>query len=829
MSFKSTQENNAENDEDSLVELGEFAIISSSKASLRYRSAHSLNQKAHIQHDPASSKLIENNQDLDTSVPESDSFFGRTKTLIFLPYRGYFYGLFSAFFFCLSQIFLRRAKWLSAADHATIRYFFTFITMTIFVKYHQMNMFGPKKQLSLLLIRGLVGYFSLMSVYFALMLINPSDVVSLAHASLIITAIMSRIFLKEKLTIAHVFSIFLTAVGVLFISKPSFIFGTKQMVQILNRTNTSQNAEPSFEDYKIPIGVSMTFLAAIFTSVIFLILKKLSNSKVHWAYSTICVTWFGLPLSFTLSSVLVLFGFYHKDLSIEQQELPMDIFYSSVAASTSLLGQIFLNIAFKYEDATKIAITKTIDMFFSFLLQYLLLDIMVDSWSIFGAIAILIGTFAVLLFRLFEDKYKNLNIEMENTTKEMEEKSNLATDVDSLIEVSDIAILSSSKASLHYQSFNQRHIFKEQDPSSHTFLERNESCEDKSEGLLNNFNYYAFLPYCGAKWFSAADHATIRYSSAFLVMSIFLKSKGMNLTGPKKQYKLILFRGFIGSVCLLSIYFAVMLINPSDVVSLTHTSLIITAIMSRIFLKEKLTIAHVSSIFLTAIGVMCITKPSFLFPLEPNQLFNSTNVTKIYENKIEEYKLPIGISMTFFASFLTSGIYLLLKKLSNSKVHWAYSTICISWFGFPLSLTLSIVLTWFGFYHKNFAEEKSEIFIDVFYSLAASGCSLLGQIFLNISFKYEDATKIAITKTTDVFFSFLLQYFFLHIFVDKWKIIGAISILTGTFIVLIFKLFEEQHTKSKMTVEINGKNESSGKKSKRSIKESLIKIIVFKF
>lgn len=416
MSFKSAEDKNGENDEDSLVELGEFAIISSSKASLRYRSVRSLNQNL-PKHDPASNKLIENQQDQDIYVAEPDNLYDRIKICIFLPYRGYFYGLFSAFFFCLSQIFLKRAKWLSAADHAAVRYLFTSVTMFIFMKYHEMKLFGPKKQRGLLMIRGLVGCLSLMSVYFALMLINPSDVVSLAHSSLIITAIMSRIFLKEKLTIAHVVSIFLTAIGVLFISKPSFIFDKKQIVDLSNYTNTSQIGQSSFENYKVPIGISMTFMAAIFTSVIFLILKKLSNSKVHWAYSTVCVTWFGLPLSLILSASLVYFGFYHQDLSIEKEELPMDIFYSFVAASTSLLGQIFLNIAFKYEDATKIAITKTIDMFFSFLLQYLLLDIMVDSSSIFGAIAILIGTFAVLLFRLFEDKYRNSVIDEQNDFK----------------------------------------------------------------------------------------------------------------------------------------------------------------------------------------------------------------------------------------------------------------------------------------------------------------------------------------------------------------------------------------------------------------------------
>lgn len=427
--------------------------------------------------------------------------------------------------------------------------------------------------------------------------------------------------------------------------------------------------------------------------------------------------------------------------------------------------------------------------------------------------------------------------------KNIEENSDLNFDQESLIEVGDIAILGSSKASLHYQNINEIHIRKQLlDPSIDKLLEKNEITgvtegKKRKNGFFLSYRGYIYgiisaFSFClsqifmkRAKWFSAADHATIRYSSAFLIMAIFMKSKGMDLTGPKKQFKLILFRGFIGSLALLSIYFAVMLINPSDVVSLTHSSLIITAIMSRVFLKEKLTIAHVSSIFLTAIGVICITKPSFLFPKKIDVPFNLSNMTRESIKTMEDYKLPAGISMTFLAAFLTSCVFLVLKKLSNSKVHWAYSTICISWFGFPLSLILSILLTQLGYYHQNFLEEKNEILYDVFYSLAASSCSLFGQIFLNISFKYEDATKVAITKTTDVFFSFWLQYFFLDILVDKWKIIGALSILSGTFIVLLYKIFEDRDTRLKSHTEMeNGLDEK-----KTTIKDVLLKIILFKF
>ena len=138
--------------------------------------------------------------------------------------------------------------------------------------------------------------------------------------------------------------------------------------------------------------------------------------------------------------------------------------------------------------------------------------------------------------------------------------------------------------------------------------------------------------------------------------------------------------------------------------------------------------------------------------------------------------------------------------------------------------------------------------MDIFYSVCASCLSVVGQIFLNIALLYEDATKIAITKTIDVFFSFILQYILLNIDIDLLGLLGACSILTGTFFVLIFKLLENKyqeylkHKKSEVAAVAAGaavpvaspvsNGESSAKieleKIKLSKRAVLLKIIFFK-
>lgn len=128
--------------------------------------------------------------------------------------------------------------------------------------------------------------------------------------------------------------------------------------------------------------------------------------------------------------------------------------------------------------------------------------------------------------------------------------------------------------------------------------------------------------------------------------------------------------------------------------------------------------------------------------------------------------------------------------------------------------------------------------MDVFYSVCASCLSVTGQVFLNISLRYEDATKIAITKTIDVFFSFVLQYLLLNVTTDLLGLLGACSILTGTFFVLIFKLFENKYSdylkkksEKNQNETANGikTNEDDNQTAKTISKKSLIlKIIFFK-
>ena len=106
--------------------------------------------------------------------------------------------------------------------------------------YKKENLTGNKNERSLLFIRGIFLTVAMGLLYYSVLLLPPSDVCALGHCSIIMIAILSRIFLKEKIGFAHIFAFLLTAVGVVFISKPTIIFSTKSFTVSNNSVNVTQ-------------------------------------------------------------------------------------------------------------------------------------------------------------------------------------------------------------------------------------------------------------------------------------------------------------------------------------------------------------------------------------------------------------------------------------------------------------------------------------------------------------------------------------------------------------------------------------------------------------
>jgi drug/metabolite transporter (DMT)-like permease len=171
----------------------------------------------------------------------------------------------------------------------------------------------------LLCVRGLIGVVGLTCAYMAIQLINPSDSSAIAQSNVIITILIARLVLNELLSVAHLFSIVFTIVGVMFISRPSFLFGfaspttwnaTYNSTVTLNQTidgrqndtnpiSWSQVNVKSFSSTRSPsetlyiLGIFLAILDAFSLGGCQVAIRKLCMKKVHFVISTIYACYFG--------------------------------------------------------------------------------------------------------------------------------------------------------------------------------------------------------------------------------------------------------------------------------------------------------------------------------------------------------------------------------------------------------------------------------------------------------------------------------------------------------------------------------------------------------
>lgn len=403
-----------------------------------------------------------------------------------INHRGVFYALLSAFFISITNIFIRKATFFSAGEISFIRYLLQLIIMLVYALWEKESIFGKKGERFLLTLRGVFGTIGLITIYFSVKLINPSDAVALINCAVIFVTIFGRIFLKEKLTIVHLIALVVTFVGIILISQPTFIFTNKieqkPKIKTINleqenslnilvnnsncasikfmfnhtdpfnlfetmknktsfiidsNTNDSIIFKNSHSDclsnidpkYLQIMGISLALIGAFAYTAVSVILKKLANKKAHLSVVLLYASYFGLPVSFAISVIMIATGAEKKSMEIlkDRQLLILNIIYSALAGVLGVGAQIFMNLSLKTEDASKMSLLKSTDLIYTFLFQYLFLDILSNMLNTIGAILIFCGASLVMIFKIVDQKHTKNRKKLEAIPEKLDADQNPVT------------------------------------------------------------------------------------------------------------------------------------------------------------------------------------------------------------------------------------------------------------------------------------------------------------------------------------------------------------------------------------------------------------------
>jgi drug/metabolite transporter (DMT)-like permease len=356
----------------------------------------------------------------ETAIDEKS--FAHKCTVMIRPFKGIILIILTSICFCLSTILVKMATVLSGTDSSTLNYIVWLVLMFIIAKFKNVSLTGPFKTgvRKLLIMRGLFGVLCLVFIYTALKLMDPSDVFSILQSSFIITAILARIFLKETFTICHIVVSVSTVAGIVLISKPTFLFSNRLSSMIVstddnyshsglyeNNTNSNQTMLDITNSYEKYIGLGFTLLASFKLAIVQITLKKLVTHKIHFSLATIYSSYFGIPICFLVSLVLYFTGFSHQDIKNELPKMPASIVYCLISGVLATFGQVFLIMSFKYYDATIVGILRTIEVLFSFIFQYILLDIKADLANVLGSLLIVSSAAIIFFINFMQNRWTN--------------------------------------------------------------------------------------------------------------------------------------------------------------------------------------------------------------------------------------------------------------------------------------------------------------------------------------------------------------------------------------------------------------------------------------
>ncbi len=225
------------------------------------------------------------------------------------------------------------------------------------IKRKGLSVWGNNKRL--LIARGIVGTFSLMCVYFAIVALPLAEATILQYLNPVFTAILALLFLKERIHSTTVVCIVFCLFGLMVLVSPNLMLG-------------GVTSLPWFY-----VGIAL--LGAFGSAIAYIIVRKLSSSED----SSVIIFYFpliALPIS------LVLLG---NDFVIPT--LPVLILLLFVGIFTQV-GQWGLTKAMQTEVASKATAYSYVQVLFAVLLGVLLFDESPSVYTLLGGGLILAGS-----------------------------------------------------------------------------------------------------------------------------------------------------------------------------------------------------------------------------------------------------------------------------------------------------------------------------------------------------------------------------------------------------------------------------------------------------
>jgi len=274
-----------------------------------------------------------------------------------------------------------------------VRMIITFIGCFAYLKYwkKETEIFGPKNIRWLLVLRGLVGFVGVFSMYYSLMYLTVSDAVVITFLVPSVTGFLAWMVLGERWTLVEAMGGLVSLLGVLLIARPSFIFGESS-------SSKDHNIETSNPEERL-LATSVALCGVIGASGVYIVIRFIGK-RVH---SLVTVEYFAaLCVMISLGGIVVVPG-----LSFKTPHTSRQWFLFFALGISGFFMQFLLTEGIQREKASRASAMLYTQMVYAIIWEVIIWHHLPNIWSWLGIFIILGSAFTVVYYKPKEIKIED--------------------------------------------------------------------------------------------------------------------------------------------------------------------------------------------------------------------------------------------------------------------------------------------------------------------------------------------------------------------------------------------------------------------------------------
>lgn len=278
-----------------------------------------------------------------------------------------------------------------------VRMGITVIGCWIYLKYKMKvdNLLGPKEVRWLLVIRGLVGFTSVFSIYYSVMYISMSDAITITFIVPSVTGFLAWVILRERWSIIEAVGSLVSLFGVVLIARPTFLFGLP--------TGAVPDSVESSDPRKRFIATCVSLFGVLGTCFVYIAVRRIGN-RVH---SLITVQYFAVT-TLILSTLGLIFI---PGLSLKTPRTLKQWSLFTTLGVSGFFMQFLLTEGIMREKASRASSITYTQMIFAIFWEIVIWHHIPNIWSWLGGLIIIGSAFTVIYFKPKQTDYVKLSDE----------------------------------------------------------------------------------------------------------------------------------------------------------------------------------------------------------------------------------------------------------------------------------------------------------------------------------------------------------------------------------------------------------------------------------